>query len=80
MQKNGRTQDVGRAIVMRLLQVLQLLRVEGAGQLTEVAAAGVAMRIEVRRHGALVVGGVVGGATVEVEHIGLLDCLSGARA
>ena len=47
MQKNGRTQDVGRAIVMRLLQVLQLLLVEGAGQLTEVAAAGVAMRIEV---------------------------------
>lgn len=44
------------------------LGVEGAGELTEVAPEGVAAGVDVGGQGPLDVGGVVGGAAVEVEH------------
>lgn len=44
--------------------------VEGAGELAEVAAEGVAMGIKVGGHGTRMMGGVVGGAAADIHHRG----------
>ena len=48
--------------------------VEGAGELAEVAAEGVAPGVEVGRQGARVVGGIIGCAAPHIHHRRSLRC------